>query len=78
MRNKRNKYIQTLCGIKRRNMSTNRELYEKAISKFGKRFKAVFAIMPDEIIEKYLTYDYFNGIKKLNQEFKFMLDKSQD
>lgn len=56
-------------------MSVNYNLYKKALLKYGERFKAIFAIMPDEVIEEYLLLDYLTGIKKLKHDFKFMLEK---
>jgi hypothetical protein len=47
--------------------STGKDLFNKAISKYGKEFEAIFAIMPEEILIQFLNKAYKKGIIELNK-----------
>lgn len=55
-------------------MNSDTSLYKRAIIKYGEKYKPIFSMLPDEIIEQYLYYDYLAGIKKLNHDFKSILE----
>jgi len=51
------------------------DLYMKAISKYGEEFRAIFSILPDEIIQEYLRFSKIQGLKKLRKNFSQYIDR---
>lgn len=49
------------------------ELYDQAVSKYGERYKPIFAILPEQVIQKFIEIDYLQGIRQLNSTFAEMI-----
>jgi hypothetical protein len=52
--------------------------YQKALKKYGDQYKSIFAIMPDEVLEKFLHIEYLKGLRELHGKYSDYIIKENN